>query len=92
MFVDGAEEGTAAGSSTGSRRRTGTETGDYDNYYIAVNRTYGSFDRYLKTGPYNFGFPDTKPNWVEHFSYQPGVLDHLLGHLAVGQQHQRAPG
>ena len=74
VFVDGAEEGTADWELDGFKASTGTEAGDYDNYYIAVNRTYGSFDRWLRTGPYNFGFPDTKPNWVEKFSYQPGVL------------------
>ena len=74
VFVDGAEAGTADWELDGFKASTGTEAGDYDNYYIAVNRTYGSFDRWLRTGPYNFGFPDTKPNWVEKFSYQPGVL------------------
>ena len=49
-------------------------TGQYDNYYIAGHRTYVSYDRYLKTGPYNFGFLNTKPDWVEHYSYQQGVL------------------
>ena len=28
----------------------------------------------LRTGPYNFGFGDTKPDWVEHFPYQDGLL------------------
>lgn len=28
----------------------------------------------MKTGPYNFGFGDTKPNWVEHYPYQDGML------------------
>ena len=28
----------------------------YDNYYIAGHRSYVSYDRYLKTGPYNYGF------------------------------------
>jgi len=26
----------------------------------------------MKTGPYNFGFPD-KPDWVEHFPYETGL-------------------
>lgn len=46
----------------------------FDNYYIASNRSYVSFDQYLKTGPYNFGFLNTKPDWVEHFPYQQGLL------------------
>ncbi len=32
-----------------------------------------AFDKYLKTGPYNFGFPN-KPDFVEHFPYQDGLL------------------
>ena len=32
-----------------------------------------SYDKYLQTGPYNFGFPD-RPDWVEHFPYQDGLL------------------
>jgi immune inhibitor A len=46
----------------------------FDNYYIASHRSFVSFDRYLETGPYNFGFLPTRPNWVEHFSYRPGLL------------------
>jgi len=45
----------------------------YDNFYIASNRTYASYDQYLQTGPYNFGFP-ARPNWAEHFPYQNGLL------------------
>ena len=37
-------------------------------------RTYQGYDNSLQTGPYNFGFPDTKPDWVEHFPYQDGLL------------------
>ena len=48
-------------------------TQEYDNFYIAGNRTYASFDKYLKTGPYHFGYPN-KPDWVEHFPYQNGLL------------------
>ena len=33
-----------------------------------------SYDQYLKTGPYNFGFLNTRPDWVEHFPYQDGLL------------------
>ena len=54
-------------SSARPRRRS------YDHYYIASNRTYTAYDRYLQTGPYNFGFPD-RPDWVEHFPYQNGLL------------------
>ncbi len=44
------------------------------NAYFAEYRTYRGYDDGLRTGPCNFGFPDTKPNWVEHFPYQDGLL------------------
>jgi immune inhibitor A len=52
----------------------GSITQDYDNYYVASNRTYTSFDKYLQSGPYNFGWASTKPDLVEHFPYQNGLL------------------
>ena len=46
----------------------------YGHYYIAENRQYVSYDDTLATGPYNFGFTNTRPDWVEHFPYQNGLL------------------
>jgi immune inhibitor A len=46
----------------------------YDNYYVASYRAYVSYDKYLKSGPYNFGYMNTRPDWVEHFPYQNGLL------------------
>jgi immune inhibitor A len=46
----------------------------YSHYYMAENRTYGGYDRTLKTGPYNFGWGLSEPNRVEHFPYQDGLL------------------
>ena len=79
-----------AGRSTASRRSGATSSRTIRSYYIASNREYVSFDKYLKTGPYNFGFPN-KPDFVEHFPYQDGLLISLLGHLAGRQQHEPAP-
>jgi immune inhibitor A len=60
----------------GFRTTTGTETGYYNNYYLAEFRIYRGFDDSLRTGPYNFGFQDNPAlgNMVEHFSYQDGLL------------------
>ncbi len=44
------------------------------NAYFAEFRNYKGYDDGLRTGPYNFGFGDTKPDWVEHFPYQDGLL------------------
>ncbi|GAB1644621.1 immune inhibitor A domain-containing protein [Krasilnikovia sp. MM14-A1259] len=50
-----------------------TSTESFDNFYIAGYRSYVSYDKYLKTGPYNYGWP-SKPQYAEHFAYQPGLL------------------
>ena len=71
--LDGAE--TDAGwTFDGFKTTTGTETAFYFNAYVAEFRQYRDYDKGLKTGPYNFGFLNTKPDWVEHFPYQDGLL------------------
>lgn len=45
-----------------------------ERFYIAENRQYLGYDTTLQTGPYNFGWLESKPNWVEHFPYQDGLL------------------
>jgi immune inhibitor A len=74
VFTDGAETADAAWTATGFSRVGASVTTDFDNYYIASNRSYVSYDRWLKSGPYNFGFLNTKPDFVEHFKYQQGLL------------------
>ncbi|HEY9558508.1 MAG TPA: immune inhibitor A domain-containing protein, partial [Acidimicrobiales bacterium] len=74
VVTSGAEDGDEGWTLDGFVSTTGTETGDFANYYVASNRTYESYDKYLRTGPYNFGWADTKPDWVEHFSYAKGLL------------------
>jgi immune inhibitor A len=58
----------------GFDRTTGSTVKSFFNAYFAEFRTYQGYDNGLNTGPYNFGFPDTAPNWVEHFPYQDGLL------------------
>ena len=70
---DGAE-GTPIWLADGFSVVGATSTASYPNFYIAGNRSYVSYDKYLQTGPYNFGWVSTKPDWVEHFSYQQGLL------------------
>ena len=48
--------------------------GGVQHYYLAENRTYNGYDATLKTGPYNFGWANTQPDWVERFPYQNGLL------------------
>ncbi|MFE1022976.1 immune inhibitor A domain-containing protein [Streptomyces sp. NPDC058818] len=73
LFTDNAETADAAWTATGFSRVGASFTKDYAQYYIAENRQYVSYDKTLKTGPYNFGFTE-RPNWVEHYAYQNGLL------------------
>jgi len=74
VFADGAEDGDNGWAVDGFATVGSTATNSYPNYYIAAYRSYVSFDKYLKTGPYFFGYASTKPNYVDHFSYQEGLL------------------
>ncbi|MET9195721.1 immune inhibitor A domain-containing protein [Streptomyces olivaceus] len=73
LFSDNAETEDAAWTADGFTRKGASFTKDYAQYYIAENRQYASYDKTLKTGPYNFGFSE-RPNWVEHYAYQNGLL------------------
>ena len=74
LFSDGAETSPNGWTLVNFSSVGSSITGDYPTYYIASNRTYTSFDKYLKSGPYRFGFLDTLPNKVEHFPFQNGLL------------------
>ncbi|MFF3512247.1 immune inhibitor A domain-containing protein [Streptomyces sp. NPDC002573] len=74
VFSDGAENGTGDWAVNGFSVKGASYSGDYPQYYIAENRQYVSYDSTLKTGPYNFGFLNTRPSWVEHYPYQNGLL------------------
>jgi len=78
IAVDGTLIGTAETDEgwtlDGFRITTGSESLEYFNAYVLANRQYTGYDESLKTGPYNFGFLNTRPDWVEHFPYQDGLL------------------
>ncbi|MFC6288369.1 immune inhibitor A domain-containing protein [Nocardioides sp. GCM10027113] len=57
----------------GFTRTTGSEVQEFFNAYIAENRQYDGYDTSLRTA-YNFGFLDSRPDWVESFRYQDGLL------------------
>ncbi|GAA1414026.1 immune inhibitor A [Streptomyces thermospinosisporus] len=73
VFTDNAETADDAWKANGFTRVGASFTKDYEQYYIAENRQYVSYDKTLKVGPYNFGFT-SRPDWVEHFAYQNGLL------------------
>lgn len=74
VFTDGAEAGAGDWALNGFSIQAATYTRDFDNYYIAGNRSYVSYDKYLKTGPYYFGYANTRPDYVDHYAYQTGLL------------------
>ncbi|BFU47475.1 immune inhibitor A domain-containing protein [Krasilnikovia sp. MM14-A1004] len=70
---DGAET-TGAWTPAGFKVVGTTSQETFDNFYIAGNRSYVSYDKYLKTGPYNYGWASSRPDYAEHFALQPGLL------------------
>jgi immune inhibitor A len=72
-LVGGAESDAEGWAFAGFKRTTGTEVENHFNAYVAENRQYDRYDASLRTA-YNFGFLNTKPDWVEHYPYQDGML------------------
>ena len=72
--LDGAEDAASGWTFNGFKRTTGTETSFHLNAYVMENRQYDVYDASLRTA-YNFGFLATaRPDWVEHYPYQDGLL------------------
>lgn len=74
LFEDGAEGDDNGWRAKGFSRIGESFTKNYEQYYLAENRQYVSYDKTLKVGPYNFGFAASRPDWVEHYPYQTGLL------------------
>ena len=72
--VDDVESGAGAWTAKGFSVISGTTSRQVQDMYLAENRVYSGYDQTLKTGPYNFGWGTTKPDWVERFPYQNGML------------------
>jgi immune inhibitor A len=77
-FTDGAESGANGWTVDGFKVSTGTETKTTPRYYLIENRQYVGYDTTLQTGPYQFSEGVTRPDWVEHFPYQNGMLVWLV--------------
>lgn len=73
-WSDDVEAGEGGWTARGFTRFTGTATKTTPRFYLAENRSYVGYDVTLREGPYNFGWADTKPNFVERFPYQDGLL------------------
>ncbi|GAA0208099.1 immune inhibitor A [Saccharothrix mutabilis subsp. mutabilis] len=90
VLEDGAETGSGW-ALKGFRTTAGTETKTFDQFYIASHRTYESYGAYNRTGPYRYSFPD-KPDWVEHFPYQDGLLVSLWDTSFLDNNTSEHPG
>ena len=71
--VVGGAEADEGWTFDGFSRTTGTEESFHFNAYVLENRQYDGYDASLRTA-YNFGFLDSRPDWVEHYPYQNGLL------------------
>ncbi|WP_269456583.1 immune inhibitor A domain-containing protein [Micromonospora krabiensis] len=73
-WTDDAETQAAEWTVKGFTRIDGSVTDVYPRFYIAENRTYFGYDDALRTGGYNFGYGNTRPDFVDRFANQPGML------------------
>src|SRR5690606_24485934 len=73
-FTDGAEAGPGDWQASGWSIVGNSTTDLYPHFYIAGWRSYVSYDKYLKTGPYYFGYGSALPDKVDHYAYQEGLL------------------
>ena len=73
-FSDGAEGGLGTWTASGFAIAGSSISHQFDHFYIAGNRSYVSYDRYLRGGPYYFGYLNTLPDFVDHYNYQTGLL------------------
>ncbi|MFI7066665.1 immune inhibitor A domain-containing protein [Kribbella sp. NPDC050124] len=74
LVTSGAEATPEGWTLNGFSSMGASFTSLHDNFYLASHLNYVDYDAHLQTGPYNFGFLNTKPDWVEHFPYQDGLL------------------
>ncbi|WEV79317.1 immune inhibitor A [Janibacter cremeus] len=92
VFADDVESGDNGWTADGFTRMSGSTDEKVQNYYLAENRTYSGYDQYLKTGPYNFGWGSTRPNWVERFPYQDGMLVWYVNNAYGDNNTSQHPG
>ena len=91
-FSDDVETEAPGWTAKGWKRSTGTETVTESRYYLIENRQYRGFDATLAEGPYNFSEGVTRPNWVEFFDFQDGMLVWLVDPTAPDNNTSVHPG
>lgn len=92
VLEDDAEAGGEAWEFDGFEIVGATTTTQANHYYLMGHRSYVSYDTYLKTGPYNFGWLDTKPDFVEHYAYQQGLLVSYWDTSVADNNQSQHPG
>ncbi len=92
IFSDNVEGGANGWTTNGWSRINGTVKTYKGSYYIAENRQYIGYDETLKTGPYNFNRGVTRPDWVEHYPYQNGLLVTYWNERQEDNNTSRHPG
>ena len=70
----------------------GHRDGPDNRYYLIENRQYVGYDATLAQGPYNFSEAVTRPNWVEFFKFQDGMLVWLVDPTAPDNNTSVHPG
>lgn len=91
-FTDGAEAGDNGWTVKGWKASTGTETAHGSRYYLLENRQYQGYDKGLEVGPYQFAEAVTRPNWVEFFPFQDGMLVWQVDHTYADNNVSEHPG
>nr|WP_312892900.1 immune inhibitor A domain-containing protein [Allostreptomyces psammosilenae] len=92
ILADGAEGDDAGWTPRGFSRVGATITDTYPQFYIVENRQYVSYDETLELGPYNFGWANTRPDWVERFPYQNGMVVWLWDTSQLDNNVSEHPG
>jgi len=92
LGTEGAEGGDSDWVADEFTASDGTATTTGARYYLMENRSYVGYDDTLRTGPYNFSEAVTRPNWVEHFRYQDGLLVWMVNHSVPDNNTSEHPG
>jgi immune inhibitor A len=92
-FTDDVEtEAQPAWAAKGWKRSQGSESVTANRYYLIENRQYVGYDATLAEGPYNFSEAFTRPNWVEHFPFQDGMLVWMVDPTVADNNTSVHPG
>ena len=91
-WSDDVESGDNGWTAYNWKLTTGTETTSQARFYLVENRQYISYDQTLKVGPYQRGWGDTKPDLLNHYSYQNGALIWFVDTTVPNNDNSRHPG